>query len=128
MSGAAYWRTLIGEEAWNQLTSWQGGRDFDIPTSIDSSSGRCLALRIGQDAASKLIQEAGGDRLYIAAGWEEELMQRYREVKKMYTDGMTIEEISRCYRYEGRYTPRHVRSIVHSRCEAMARIVEPEKA
>lgn len=98
-TGAHYWRTLIGHDAWQRIVSRWGGHEYCIPTRIQSESGEALIGLAGYDAAIKLIAHASGDRIYIAAGWEEILLARYTHIVALRNAGKTNSEISRTFTY-----------------------------
>jgi Mor family transcriptional regulator len=83
-----------------------------VPGSLESGSGEKLVALIGQHAARALIEYAGGDTLYISAGWERVLGARYAEIKAMRARGMSYAEIARKFEYTGRYSERNIRMIL----------------
>lgn len=101
----------IGAKAWDRLVGRYGGCELAVPANIDSGSGRKLAELIGEEPARKLIQYAGGDNLYIAAGWERIVGARYREIIERRQQGESYTDIALGYTYVGRYSERNIRMI-----------------
>lgn len=99
---------VIGRDAYIALCDWTGGINLYVPSSIDTASGQHLAEEIGQEAAEKLIQWAGGSSIAVPSRRCHEIKRRKRDVQAMRRRGLTVQEISRFYRYESRYTERQI--------------------
>lgn len=78
-----------------------------------------MAAWIGEAAASKLIELAAGDRIYIASGWEQTLCIRYAEIIAMHDQGMTPAKIAMAFTYQARYTERNIRMILAGRFDVL---------
>ena len=111
---------MVGREAWSVLVSRHGGCELPIPTAIGTRRGEEMAALIGRDAAIKLIEYAGGDRLYISAGHDEILCARYGEIVAMHEQGNTPAQISRKWEGTLKYSERNVRMILAGRFEALS--------
>ena len=104
---------LIGAHAWNTLVAHYGGCELPVPGRIDSGSGQRLAEKVGPHAAQALISYAGGDTLYIAAGWGRILAARYAQIRALRDErGLSYAEIARTFEYTGRYSERNIRMIL----------------
>jgi hypothetical protein len=99
---------IIGREAYLALCDWSGGISLYVPSSLDTASGQHLCEEIGQEAADKLVQWAGGSTIAVPSRNDHAISRRRRELRTMRRRGMTVQEIARIYRYEGRYTERQI--------------------
>ena len=99
---------IIGREAYLTLCDWSGGISLYVPSSLDTASGQHLVEELGHDAAIRLIQWAGGSTIAVPSRNEQAIQRRRRELAVMRRRGMTVQEIARIYRYEGRYTERQI--------------------
>ncbi len=114
-------RDTVGPIAWRRLVAWRGGTEYDVPTSTACPRGVELSSRIGAGAARKLIEFAGGTRIYLAAGHAEILLSRYEEIIERSRKGESPTQIALGMTFEGRYTERTVRMVLSGRYEDFAR-------
>ena len=80
---------LIGRDAAQCLVRDFGGRVIGIPKRV---TGTRLAESVGGAAAGKLSERFGGDRVYIAKSSVRQ--GRNREIRKLRTEGCSIEALS----------------------------------
>lgn len=99
---------IVGAEKYALLADAHGGTNYNIPSTIDSKRGENLAKIIGDEAAAKMISYAGGTSEYIRVGVE----KRHDAVIDMHNSGMSINAISRKFRYEGRYSESQIKTIL----------------
>ncbi len=99
---------VIGHEAYIRLCTWTGGISLYVPTSLDAASGQHLLDEIGSAAAERLIAWAGGSSIAVPVRHEHEIRRRKRDIQAMRRRGLMVQEISRFYRYESRYTERQI--------------------
>jgi hypothetical protein len=105
---AAHLESLIGAEACRALCEWTAGCALYVPSEVDGPAGRNLAERIGREEAARLIAWAGGSVLTMPLRFAGDLERRRMEVLALRRRGKTAREISREYRYEGRYSERQI--------------------
>jgi hypothetical protein len=98
---------VIGTEAFRLLRDWAGGGDFYVPLNLQSQI-EALEGKIGEEPARRLMAWAGGSRIYIISSEEYEIEKRKDELRAMRNRGMTLEEISRNFRFESRYSIRQI--------------------
>lgn len=110
---------LIGAPAWKLLVSRYGGCEYEVPSQVGTRRGADLAALVGDAAAAALIDYAAGDRVYIAAGWEEILSARYAEIVALHESGMTPSQIARAWEGKIKYSERNVRMILAGRFETL---------
>lgn len=108
----------IGRPAFERMCEVFGGTDYDIPTGLETERGQMLAEAIGDMPAKQLIKWGGGSSIYVPYDHERARAKRYAEILAMHRSGMSIEQISRDYRYEGRYCVRQTRAIVNGHVTA----------
>lgn len=104
---------IIGREAYLALCAWSGGISLYVPSTVETASGKHIAEEIGIEAAEKLIQWAGGSTIAVPSRNARTIEKRQREIKTMRRRGMTVQEIARIYRYEGRYTERQIYRLLY---------------
>lgn len=114
----------IGYEAMSSLAGWTGGIELYIPSASAGDQYAALVARIGATAAGKLVAWAGGSRIYIPMLFQVELMRRRDEVIEMRGRGKTLHEISREYRYTGRYSQRNIQRLLEMRDDDILRIAD----
>lgn len=103
---------LLGEAAFLCLCDWAGGSDYYVPHSTLTDQGRYLVQQIGETAAQKLIAWGKGTPVYIPLLHQVQILKRRDDLLFLRSLGKTIDEITREFRYEGRYSNRQVRSLL----------------
>ena len=83
---------LIGRDAAQCLVRDFGGRVIGIPKRV---AGTRLAESVGDAAARSLSERFGGERVYIAKSSVRE--GRNREIRKLRTEGYSIEGLSQLF-------------------------------
>lgn len=100
--------------AFDALCRQHSGNEYRIPPSLTCRRGRELSEQIGTDAAAALIAWGAGSLVYVPLLKTESAATRAAEVRRLYAEGMTIEQIAREFRYTENYSARRVRSIIAS--------------
>jgi hypothetical protein len=103
---------VIGKPAYHRLGMAVGGCDYHIPSCSDCEIGAALIDTVGHEAAMRLIKWGGGSRVYIPYSRTGEVDQRRLTLREMRARGMTISEIARTFRFEGRYTERQIYALL----------------
>ncbi len=103
---------VIGVTAYRRLGLAVGGCDYRIPSCSDCELGAALIDTVGHDSAMRLIKWGGGSRIYIPYSRTEEVDQRRLTLREMRARGMTVAEIAKTFRFEGRYTERQVYALL----------------
>jgi len=99
---------VIGPEAYTALIEWSGGISLYVPATLDNAAGRELVQQLGQEAAEKLSAWAGGSSIAVPAELWRLRRKRQRDILAMRRRGMTVQEISRKFTYQTRYTERQI--------------------
>ncbi|QFY90314.1 hypothetical protein D5125_12930 [Magnetovirga frankeli] len=99
---------VIGRDAYLSLVEWSGGISLYVPATLDNSAGRELIQQLGQEAAEKLSAWAGGSSIAVPAELWRLRRKRQRDILAMRRRGMTVQEISRKFTYQARYTERQI--------------------
>ena len=105
---------IIGREAYLALCEWTGGISLYVPACIESDGGQDIVREIGRDAAEKLTEWAGGTSIAVPSRNDAAIERRRREIRTMRRRGMTVQEIARIYRYEGKYTERQIYNLLRT--------------
>lgn len=90
------------------LSERYGGTDLYVRKKVDAR----LSETVGQQASDKLAGRAGGSSIYVRQPNLAEIYERRLEMKILQHAGMSIDEISRHFRYQGRYTARNIYRIL----------------
>jgi Mor family transcriptional regulator len=98
----------IGSDAFRLLREWVGGTDYYVPQKLITEQATVLSMKIGHSAAQKLMEWAGGSRIYVVSSEEHEIEKRRDDIRGMRNRGMTLNEISRIFRFEARYSVKQI--------------------
>jgi len=105
---------VIGELAYRRLSESLGGCDYSIPSTMECDAAAALSQAVGHDAAVLLVKWGGGARIYIPYSRADDVFQRSLTIREMRNRGMSVQEIARTFRFEGRYTERQVYALLAS--------------
>lgn len=114
----------LGQEPFAQLVAHAGGTDYEVPERLDCPRGQELAEWIGDTAAAKLIDYAGGDTVYVKACHNDALRARYVDILRLRRKGLTPAQIARSYTFQARYTERQIWAIVAGNPKEAAKALE----
>lgn len=103
---------VLGAEALEALCERWGGADLTLPQRPEGTTFDALARALGQPAAAALVAWGGGCAIYVPQLDHARRERRRQEVQALRARGLTLAEIARTYRYEGRYTERQIRSLL----------------
>ena len=85
-----------------------GGTELYVPQSRTSPQAKVLAERIGQNAADKMVEWAGGTRVYIPANRDAAIDERAIVINLMRKAGLTVAAIAKTFTYQARYSERNI--------------------
>lgn len=105
---------IIGHDAYLKLCEWCGGINYYVPSDAENFQGLELERAIGRPGARRLVEWAGGSIIYVPNRFAAELLKRRDEIMAMRKNGKTVQEISRAYTYEGRYTERQIWRVINT--------------
>lgn len=106
----------LGEAAYLRLALVYGGTTLAVPDQPAGIKFGAMSVSIGKDAAIKLVQIAGGDRLYIARNAREERIQRNAGLRQQMTTH-SVAEVARNFTYTAKLSERTLRKIKHAQDE-----------
>lgn len=104
---------VIGLTAYNVLSERVGGTDFKVPRRNDQGYVK-LVEWIGELAARRLAEWAGGTRVYIRRIGARNGAHHYEALAKLKEKGLSFDEIARAYVYQARLSTVRVRDILRN--------------
>lgn len=101
----------IGPTATARLVEVAGGETLKIPKRRAGRVWAKLAQAMGTDGAGNLVDNFGGEGLYIATNHAATVAQRRAEVARLRQQGHSFAEIARSFKVTTTYTERGVRKL-----------------
>lgn len=99
---------IVGDSATRSLVHVYPGTRLYVPTTPKLNPRHPIAALIGMDLARKLCERFGGELIELPTGGALSVLARNVEIRRLYRNGRTIDDIARQYQL----ARRHVRRIV----------------
>lgn len=111
----------IGSTATARLVEVAGGETLKIPKRRTGSVWCRLAGAMGEEGAGALVDNFGGEGLYIATNHAAAVAQRRTEVARLRAQGKSFADIARSLKVTTTYTERGVRKLAGGAHAAQAK-------